>query len=73
MSFITIAWVQAPTLTIEQVGAPNGQLVTVPADGNDAVCKTAEKLPAPLQPRRSREEILGVGVAAPPTTMVVAG
>jgi osmoprotectant transport system permease protein len=27
----------------------------------------------PWQPRRSREEILGVGVAAPPTTMVVAG
>jgi hypothetical protein len=27
----------------------------------------------PWQPRRSRAEILGVGVAAPPTTMVVAG
>src|ERR1700722_12504028 len=27
----------------------------------------------PWQPRRSREEILGVGVAAPPTTMMVAG
>ena len=38
-----------------------------------AVLVLLRRVLTPWQPRRSREEILGVGVAAPPTTMVVAG